>query len=245
MKKIFVYVGSHGGEFSNTITFTKLILNKVCDMAKGEIEYEIFSPKNVEINRCIGCINCFVKGKCPFDEKDDMKMLKEKMLKSDFVIFASPIYIVSVTGDTKTLFDRISYWAHLMRFSGKAGMAITTSCGNGADYTLDYLYKVMSFMGLKVVNKLNANIFNLAQINDRFMKKEVNNCVKLIYEYTIGIKKVESDEVLNRIFQATKQNTLSYEESPIYEYNYWKENGLFEMNNFQELIDKQNDIVNV
>lgn len=244
MKKIFVYIGSQGGEISNTLKFTKLILNKVLELTGENVNIDMYHPQNSHIKRCLGCTSCFNTGTCPLEEEDDLKEIKEKMLASDFIIFGTPIYGANVSGDMKIFFDRITYWMHLMRLAGKPAMALTTSSGNGVQFTLNYLNTVMSFLGLKTVEKFNVNVFSPKQLEDPdFMKEEIDKYSQVIFEYLIGLKKVESDHSLELIFSSMKKNIRMYELYPNYEFEFWKDNGLFNMSTFQHVIDSNKKLI--
>lgn len=239
MKNIFVYIGSRSGIFSNTLRFTNMILDKVAKLAVDKINIEIYHPENSYIKRCIGCASCFNSGMCTLDSQDDMEILKKKMLEADFIIFATPIYAANVTGDMKIFFDRISYWMHLMRLCGKPFIGLTTSVGNGTSFVLNYLHTVASFLGLNTVAKFNVNICDAAELdNENFMKEEVEKYSQIIIDFLTEVKKVESNQTLEMVFCNMKRNIKCYEEFPNYEYVFWKENGLLQLNTFEEAINK-------
>lgn len=56
------------------------------------------------INFCKGCLACNKTLKCVID--DDSREIVEKMLKADVLVFATPVYYYSVSGQLKTLLDR-------------------------------------------------------------------------------------------------------------------------------------------
>ncbi len=58
-----------------------------------------------DINYCSGCGNCAInKGQCL--QEDDMVEIKEKMIQADIIVFATPIYFYTMTGQLKTFIDR-------------------------------------------------------------------------------------------------------------------------------------------
>ncbi|AUN12747.1 hypothetical protein RSJ21_19755 (plasmid) [Clostridium botulinum] len=249
MKKIFVYVGSRKKIKSNTLTFIKLTLDKLCFNDKNNISYDIYTPNNSCINNCLGCSECFDIGRCPQDKMDDMKILRNKMIEADFIIFATPIYAISVSGDMKCFIDRISSWTHIMKLSGKPAIALTTSNGNGTKYTLEYLYMIMSHLGLDVVRQIDVNIFDYKQFDDPYVQSQCQECAKIIYNYLFGKEKVKSNEALEKIFRLTQKKMLLYEKAlnekklsendlP-YEYIYWKDNNYFDLNKFQDMLEKK------
>ncbi len=53
---------------------------------------------------CKGCMACFKLGNCVI--KDDAVEIVAKMHDADVLVFATPVYYYSVSGQLKTLFDR-------------------------------------------------------------------------------------------------------------------------------------------
>lgn len=56
------------------------------------------------INYCTGCYACFGKGKCV--QQDDMAEVLEKMVESDVIVMATPVYFYTMDAQMKTLIDR-------------------------------------------------------------------------------------------------------------------------------------------
>ncbi len=57
------------------------------------------------INGCIGCIACRTNGgHCV--QKDDMKMIYEKMIEADAIVLVSPVYFYTWTSQMKAVIDR-------------------------------------------------------------------------------------------------------------------------------------------
>lgn len=65
---------------------------------------EVISLIGKKIEFCHGCLACQKSQKCII--KDDMAEINEKLLNADVVVFATPIYYYSVSGQLKTVFDR-------------------------------------------------------------------------------------------------------------------------------------------
>ena len=58
------------------------------------------------INFCKGCLACQKTQKCIIN--DDAREIAEKVLNADILVFATPIYYYSVSGQLKTLIDRLN-----------------------------------------------------------------------------------------------------------------------------------------
>ena len=84
------------------------LLAKEC--AKGAEEagnrVELLSLKGKKIHYCIGCLACLKTGKCV--QKDDAPEIMEKLRQADVLVFATPIYYYEMSGQMKTLLDRMN-----------------------------------------------------------------------------------------------------------------------------------------
>jgi putative sterol carrier protein/putative NADPH-quinone reductase len=105
IKQIVVF---DGGPRNSKFSKTTFMVNHFCRgaiSAGAEIEY--IKLKDMKINPCTGCFTCWTKtpGECIF--QDDMTDLRLKYRKADLIVFASPLYIFSVTGIMKNFLDRI------------------------------------------------------------------------------------------------------------------------------------------
>ena len=69
-------------------------------------EVEVVSLKGKEIRFCIGCLNCQKTQKCVL--KDDAIEIAEKMKNADTLVFVTPIYYYEMSGQMKTLLDRMN-----------------------------------------------------------------------------------------------------------------------------------------
>lgn len=67
---------------------------------------EKISLAGKEIKFCIGCLSCQNTGACIF--KDDVPEIMEKVLNADVVCWATPIYYYEMSGQMKTLIDRMN-----------------------------------------------------------------------------------------------------------------------------------------
>lgn len=67
---------------------------------------ELISLHGKEIKFCVGCLSCQTTGACIF--KDDVPAIMESVLKADVVCWATPIYYYEMSGQMKTLIDRMN-----------------------------------------------------------------------------------------------------------------------------------------
>jgi len=80
------------------------------EFAKGAKEagndVEIISLRGRKIGFCTGCLACQDTGHCVI--KDDAIEIEDKVLHADVVTFATPIYYYRMSGQMKTLLDRMN-----------------------------------------------------------------------------------------------------------------------------------------
>ena len=69
-------------------------------------EVEFISLRGKEIKFCVGCLSCQKTGTCVF--KDDVPAIMESVLNADVVCWATPIYYYEMSGQMKTLLDRMN-----------------------------------------------------------------------------------------------------------------------------------------
>ena len=69
-------------------------------------EVEQISLKGKEIRFCIGCLSCQKTQRCVL--KDDAVQIAEKVKEAETLVFATPIYYYEMSGQMKTLLDRLN-----------------------------------------------------------------------------------------------------------------------------------------
>jgi multimeric flavodoxin WrbA len=85
---------------------TVILLEEALSGAQQEgAETELFSVSRKDIRPCDGCWTCHQTGKCHIE--DDMQPLYAKMVESDGIIFGTPVYYYSMTGQAKIILDRM------------------------------------------------------------------------------------------------------------------------------------------
>ena len=69
-------------------------------------QVELVSLRGKVIRFCVGCLSCQQTGACVF--KDDVPAIMESVLNADVVCWATPIYYYEMSGQMKTLIDRMN-----------------------------------------------------------------------------------------------------------------------------------------
>lgn len=72
--------------------------------AGNDVEFISLAGKNIAF--CTGCLACQKTGSCVI--KDDAIEIAEKVLNADVIVFATPIYYYEMSGQMKTLLDRMN-----------------------------------------------------------------------------------------------------------------------------------------
>ena len=72
----------------------------------AENEVEFITLRGKEIKFCVGCLACQKTGACVF--KDDVPAIMKQILNADVVYWATPIYYYEMSGQMKTLIDRMN-----------------------------------------------------------------------------------------------------------------------------------------
>jgi len=98
--KVLVFLGSPRKK-GNSEVLTEAVLKGI-RQAGGEPE--IIRLCDLEISPCISCGGCDKTGKCVVD--DDMTSLYDKIISTDLIILASPIFFYGITAQAKAFIDR-------------------------------------------------------------------------------------------------------------------------------------------
>ena len=69
-------------------------------------QVEHISLKGKKLGFCMGCLACQKTQKCVL--KDDANTIAEKALAADTLVFVTPIYYYEMSGQMKTLLDRLN-----------------------------------------------------------------------------------------------------------------------------------------
>ena len=149
--KVLGINGSPRGSKSQTL----ILVEAVLDGAKASgAEVELVDVCKLKINYCNACGVCFAKGKCIHE--DDFEDLYRKILDSDGLVLASPVYFRSVTAQLKTLIDRMADAIHCQLLTGKYGCAVATAGSPNYVEVTDYLNRIIIGFGASAVGSVGA-----------------------------------------------------------------------------------------
>ena len=112
---VLVFLGSPRNK-GNSEVLTDALLEGV--RQEGGIP-EIIRLCDLKISPCISCGGCDKKGKCIVE--DDMTQLYEKIISTDKIILASPIFFYGITAQAKAFIDRTQALWNRKRLLQKKG----------------------------------------------------------------------------------------------------------------------------
>jgi multimeric flavodoxin WrbA len=178
---------------------TEVLLDAALEEAqKNGVIVDKIPLRDKSVAPCDGCGGCTKTGRCLID--DDAQEICQKMLASDGIIWATPVYFWSMTGQTKTLMDRT--YALLfpkLQLASKVGGLIVAAAGRGCMNTANAFHMYFNYNHMffaefasgyareKGVIKNNAIAINTAKEMIRQMISLVNANIKFPEEFDAPI----------------------------------------------------------
>ena len=104
--------------------------------AESGHDCEIIDVCHANIHPCIGCVRCGYEGPCV--QKDDVEQIRGKLLASDMVVFATPLYYYGMTAQLKAVVDRFCAYNSSLN-SRHLKSALLTVAWNADDWTFEAL----------------------------------------------------------------------------------------------------------
>lgn len=123
---------------------TDRILQQFLDGARSTgASTETVYLKDKRINHCTGCFTCWTKTPGVCVHRDDMPDLLEKVRRADVMVYATPLYVYTVSGLMKDFMDRIiplvkphiikrgEHYGHPRRYDGgwPRKVVLISNCG--------------------------------------------------------------------------------------------------------------------
>jgi len=124
---------------------TETLLDVALDEAqKNGASTSKISLRDRTIAPCDGCLGCTQTGTCVID--DDMQEIYSEMLESEGIIWATPVYFWSMSGQTKTLMDRTyALTFPKLQLASKVGGLIVVAGGRGCMNTANVFHMYFSY----------------------------------------------------------------------------------------------------
>lgn len=103
--KTLIINGSLKGEASHSYMVASRFASGI--EATADAQTEVIELKNMNISHCVGCFGCWkvTPGQCVI--RDDMDIIRDKIMESDNIILSFPLYFFGVSSKMKTMLDRL------------------------------------------------------------------------------------------------------------------------------------------
>lgn len=193
-----------------------------------KVEFEYLYLKDINLESCRGCHNCFFRGedKCPVGN-DDRDLIFNKIDAADGIIFMAPAYALHIPALMKNLFDRLAYIFHRPCFFGKIAIGIC-NCGIAdAKKVTKYFNQVADSWGFNFVNHLEIRTMPIEGAELKIIKKIRKTC-KIFIKALNGKRyhKPSLGGVLG--FKVRKTLHKIARDKTNADYKYWSEQGWLE-----------------
>jgi len=170
---------------------THILVSEILRGAKkAGAKTELISLSNLRIKECDGCHTCWETEICWIN--DGMKRIYKKLMDSDCIILATPMYWFGPTVPMKAFIDRLVYFCcskNEDKIKGKEVVLATVLAGedpNDANPLLRMLKMTVDYLGMKLRGKIIAP--GVAEKGAMRMKKrklkEACNLGRLIGRYS-------------------------------------------------------------
>lgn len=124
----------------------EIALNYIGEELKKEgIEFEIVQVGNQMVRGCLACYKCLETDSGHCIQKDNVNEWIDKMVQSDGILLASPVYYGGIAGTMKCFLDR-AFLAAGNKLHHKVGAAIVTARRSGALETFQQLNAYLNTM---------------------------------------------------------------------------------------------------
>lgn len=221
---------------SNTVYFTTKFIEILKEKIKSEVIVNVYCLSKYDLKVCEGCLACLKLGKCV--QNDDMEILKKAMLDADIIIWATPVYMDSISGVLKNFIDRLHLWTKIIPLRSKYGIVLSTSSHKiTKEFVQDYLNWIQCTLGL-----MNIGTYNICvDIPAQLYSEKVDNIIdKYVQKTGENMKeKIKNLQLEERNFKNLKKVLIALEESGINSIilQYWKDTGLLYCDSFLDCIE--------
>ncbi len=94
----------------------------------------VLNAAHMNVHPCTGCIACGYDGPCV--QKDDMQEIRKKVMESDMLVFATPLYFFGISAQLKTVIDRFCAFSSRIHTRNMKS-ALLSVAWNDDDWTMD------------------------------------------------------------------------------------------------------------
>jgi multimeric flavodoxin WrbA len=217
--KIVSLVGSPRGAKGNTARLLKIVLSGAEN--EGAQTETIFLPGNTVLP-CKACDTCHKKGKCA--QKDEFESIKNRILRADGLVLASPNYIFSVSAQMKAFMDRCCGVIHCMAFEGRHGASVVTSGGGDEEPIVQYMNHFMMTTGIRPVGSVWATMAAIVgdTFPDRINRQATALGKRLVRSWKEKVILPEVEDQISAFKERMRSLMIYRKKEWPYEYEYWK-----------------------
>lgn len=209
------------GDCFNVIGMLEKSFNRVERM---QIEY--INLNDLGLGFCKSCLLCYTKGEQYCPQKAVTSMLLTKMLESDVVIFACPVYEQHVTALMKNFYDNFSFMFHRPRFFDKKAILVSSTGGTGLKGTLDYMKMNAMGWGFQIAGMVGVCGDTLK--TDSGYREEVQKNLDHMVDGLYQKKELSPSFYQLALFRAMQSKAFGGAKKKDIAYEYWKERGWLE-----------------
>ena len=223
MKRIQIISGSPRPK-GNTYKMMQLIETRLHEL--GEYSIEWLFLKQASLKYCKGCLQCMKKGETHCPCKDDSDVIKERLLCADGIIFASPVYVHTVSALMKNFFDRFAWMCHRPRCVGKSALLVVTTELSGIDETLECMAFPVNTWGMTVAAKVGA-VYRSFETNPAYRAHIEHRFRQAADRFHHQLQTLTMDYAMPKLafFHLMKRKVTLHKDMLPYDYQFWKDNG--------------------
>jgi len=214
----------------NTFLIVEKIAKKLTSFGDLDVEYLFLS--DMDLGPCKGCCACLTIGDNNCPNKDDRMLIEQKILASDAVIFASPVYAMNMTALMKNFMDRFAFTMHRPRFFNQCTMLVAVTGSIGLKETISSISQ-LKYSGFNIVQSIGLiapkALLNPAIVDGKMIEK-IEKAAEKFYK-TIkkkSIIKPSFDTIMQ--FNSQQKMFAKLKEGMPCDWAYFDSNGWFNRN---------------
>lgn len=85
---------------------TDLLVKAFVEGAELHHDVKVFAVSDMKVNPCIGCNSCFKREDGSCFQQDDMLKVYERLMETEILVIASPVYFYGISSQLKAVVDR-------------------------------------------------------------------------------------------------------------------------------------------
>lgn len=174
-------------EKGNTSIMLDSYIRGINESGKESNIEEIFI-QNKDIKYCRACNSCKMEereNQCVIN--DDMKDIYSSIIKSEVIIFATPIYVFNISAQLKVIFDRM-YALKTNVLKGKKIVLLTTygdidESNSGVKNVVEYITKISQTLEMKFIQNYNISTYNNEILKDKKILEKIELLGNKLWNY--------------------------------------------------------------